>query len=71
MGAAGLAAIGLGLTAIGAGIGIGFIGGAAVQGVARQPEAQKPIMTLMLIAAALVEGVVFLAAVMCIIAMNK
>lgn len=33
-----LAGIGAGLAAIGAGIGIGKIGGSAVEGIARQPE---------------------------------
>lgn len=50
---AGLAA---GLAVIGGGIGIGRIGGSAVEGIARQPEASGTISTNMLIAAALVEG---------------
>lgn len=52
-----IAAIGAGLAAIGAGIGIGRIGGSAVEGIARQPEAASKIQTNMIIAAALVEGV--------------
>jgi F-type H+-transporting ATPase subunit c len=51
------AAIGAGLAVIGAGIGIGKIGGAAMEGIARQPEAAGKIQTAMIIAAALVEGV--------------
>jgi F-type H+-transporting ATPase subunit c len=71
MSAAGLAAIGAGLTAIGGGIGIGLIGWASAQGIARQPEAQKQILTTMFISAALVEGVVFFCAVMCFMALGK
>lgn len=52
-----IAAIGAGLAAIGAGIGIGQIGGHAMDAIARQPEATSKIQTNMLIAAALVEGV--------------
>jgi F-type H+-transporting ATPase subunit c len=51
-----IAAIGAGLAVIGAGIGIGQIGGKAVEGIARQPEAASKIQTAMIIAAALVEG---------------
>lgn len=50
-------AIGAGLAVIGAGIGIGQIGGKAMEGIARQPEAAGKIQTAMIIAAALVEGV--------------
>ena len=49
--------IGAGLVVIGAGIGIGRIGGSAMEGIARQPEAASKIQTAMIIAAALVEGV--------------
>ncbi len=56
----GLAMIGAGIAAggsvIGAGIGIGQIGGSAVEGMARQPEAAGRIQTAALILAALVEG---------------
>jgi F-type H+-transporting ATPase subunit c len=55
--------IGAGLAAIGAGIGIGQIGGKAVEGIARQPEAGGKIQTNMIIAAALVEGVALFAVV--------
>ncbi len=51
------AAIGAGLAVIGAGIGIGKIGGSAMEGIARQPEAAGRIQTAMIIAAALIEGV--------------
>lgn len=51
-----LAAIGVGMVVIGAGLGIGRIGGTAVEGIARQPEAASKIQTAMIIAAALIEG---------------
>ena len=53
----GIAAIGAGLAVIGAGIGIGRIGGSALEAMARQPELAGKIQTVMIIAAALVEGV--------------
>lgn len=52
----GIAALGAGLAAIGAGIGIGRIGGDAVQAMARQPEASNDIRTSMILTAGLVEG---------------
>ena len=52
-----IAAIGAGLAVIGAGIGIGQIGGHAMDAIARQHEATSKIQTAMIIAAALVEGV--------------
>lgn len=58
-----LSALGAGLAVIGAGIGIGQIGGKAVEGIARQPEAASKIQTNMIIAAALVEGVALFAVV--------
>ena len=57
---AGLAA---GLAVIGAGLGIGRIGGSAVESIARQPEMAGPIGTNMIITAALVEGVALFAVV--------
>jgi F-type H+-transporting ATPase subunit c len=59
----GYGAIGAGLAAIGAGIGIGQIGKGAVEAIARQPEATNDIRANMILAAALVEGVALLAAV--------
>ncbi len=61
------AAIGAGLAVIGAGIGIGQIGGKAVEGIARQPEASGDIRSNMIVAAALVEGVAFFAIVVCLL----
>ena len=53
--------IGAGLIVIGAGIGLGQIGGKAVEGIARQPEASGKIQTAMIIIAALLEGLAFAA----------
>ncbi|GAB2985066.1 hypothetical protein GCM10027049_24310 [Mucilaginibacter puniceus] len=58
-----ISVIGAGLAVIGAGIGIGQIGGKAVEGIARQPEAASKIQTNMIIAAALIEGVALFAVV--------
>ena len=63
-----LAGIGAGLAAIGAGIGIGKIGGSAVEGIARQPEVASKIQTAMIIAAALIEGVALFAVIVAFIA---
>ena len=53
--------IGSGMIVIGAGLGIGRIGGSAMDAMARQPEAAGKIQTAMLIAAALIEGIGFAA----------
>ena len=63
-----IAAIGAGLAVIGAGIGIGQVGGKAMEGIARQPEAASKIQTAMIIAAALIEGVALFAVVVALIA---
>ncbi len=62
------AAIGAGIAAIGAGIGIGRIGGQAMDAMARQPEKIGEIRSAMIIAAALVEGVAFFAVIIAILA---
>ncbi len=53
--------VGAGLVVIGVGIGIGRIGGSAMEAIGRQPEATGKIQTAMLIAAALIEGIGFAA----------
>ena len=63
------AALGAGLAAIGAGIGIGKIGGSAMEAIARQPEASNDIRTNIIIIAALVEGVALFAVVVCFLAL--
>lgn len=52
----GFAALGAGMAALAAGIGIGLVGSNAVQGIARQPEATNDIRGAMILAAALIEG---------------
>jgi F-type H+-transporting ATPase subunit c len=61
------AALGAGLAAIGAGMGIGRIGGSAMESIARQPESAGDIRANMIVAAALIEGAVFFAIVVCLL----
>jgi len=65
------AAIGAGLALIGAGLGIGRIGGSAVEAIARQPEASGRIQPAMLLAAALIEGVALIALVVALLVVLK
>ena len=53
--------VGAGLVVIGVGMGIGRIGGSAMEAIGRQPEASGKIQTAMIIAAALIEGIGFAA----------
>ena len=62
-----VAAIGAGLAAIGAGIGIGQIGKGAVEGIARQPEAANEIRSNIIVAAAFVEAVALFAVVVALL----
>ncbi|MCB1158722.1 MAG: ATP synthase F0 subunit C [Leptospiraceae bacterium] len=55
--------IGAGLAIIGAALGIGRIGGSAVEGMSRQPEAAGAIQLAMIISAALIEGAAMFALV--------
>ena len=50
-------AIGAGVAALGAGVGVGQIGKSALESIARQPEVAGDIRANMILAAALVEGV--------------
>ena len=59
------AQIGAGLAVIGAGLGIGLLAKGAVESVARQPESAGTIQVLMIIAAALIEGLAFYAVFVC------
>ena len=64
------AALGAAIAVIGAGIGIGKIGGSAMEameGIARQPEASGDIRMNMIIIAALVEGVALIAIIVCLL----
>ncbi|WP_240040696.1 ATP synthase F0 subunit C [Pseudocnuella soli] len=62
-------AIGAGLAAIAAGIGIGQIGKGAVESIARQPEAANDIRANMILTAAFIEGVALFAVIAGILAM--
>jgi F-type H+-transporting ATPase subunit c len=61
------AAIGAGVTAIGAGLGISKIGSSANDGIARQPEAANDIKGGSLILAAFIEGVSLFAVVVALL----
>ncbi len=61
------ASAGAGLVILGAGYGIGKIGSAAVESMARQPEVAGNIQTAMIISAALIEGVTFFALIVCLL----
>lgn len=59
---------GAGIILLGAGFGIAKIGAAAVESMARQPEASGDIRGGMILAAALIEGATFFALIVCILA---
>jgi F-type H+-transporting ATPase subunit c len=63
----GLAGIGAGVAAIAAGMGVGRIGAAALEAMARQPEAAGDMRSNMIVAAALVEGVALFAVIVCLL----
>ena len=65
-----LSAVGAGLVTIGIGIGIGLVGLAAIQGSSRQPELAPKLQTMMLICAALIEGIALFALVICFLDMK-
>ena len=61
-------ALGAGIAVIGAGLGTGRIGAQAMDAIARQPEKIGDLRSSMIIAAALVEGVAFLAVIVALLA---
>ena len=65
--------IGLGMAGclIGAGLGIGKLSSAALEGTARQPEAAGTLQTMMIIPAAMIEGLGLLALVACFLGVLK
>ncbi len=65
------AGVAAGLGVIGAGLGIGRIGGDAVQAIARQPEMAGRIFINMILTAALVEGVALASVVVGFMALAK
>lgn len=67
-------ALGIGLTLIGGAMGISKLASAALEGAARQPEAAGSLQTMMIIPAAMIEGLGLLAlviALMAVLALNK
>jgi F-type H+-transporting ATPase subunit c len=63
--------LGAGVVTLGAALGIGKIGAAAMEAIARQPEASRKVQTAMIIAAALIEGVALFGALICLIIATK
>jgi len=60
-------ALAIGLGALGPGIGIGIIGGKAVEALGRNPEAQSSIQTTMILSIAFAEAVAIYALVVSLI----
>jgi F-type H+-transporting ATPase subunit c len=65
------AALAIGLGALGPGIGIGFLVGKAVEGMARQPEAAGIIRTAMFIGIAFTEAIALYALVVAFILVGR
>ena len=63
----GMAGLGAGLTIIGAGLGFGKIGAAALESMARQPEVADKVSGSMITIAALLEGATFFALIVCLL----
>jgi len=64
------AGIGAGLTLIGGGLGIGKLAAAAMEGIARQPNAVAEIRGAMIVAAGLIEGATFFALIVTVLLTN-
>lgn len=65
------AGMGAGVVTLAAAFGIGKIGTAAMEAIARQPEASNKIQTAMIIAAALIEGVALFGVLICLLIATK
>ena len=65
------ASIGAGIVTLGAGLGISRIGSAAMESIARQPEASGKIQTAMIVASALIEGVALFGVLVCLLIATK
>jgi len=63
--------IGVGLAAIGSGIGLGRAVGSAMEAIGRQPEASGKIQTAMIIGAGLIEALTIYAFVTVFLLMGK
>ena len=62
------AALGAAIAAFAAGYGIGKVGTAAMEAIARQPEAAGNIRTSMIIVAGMIEGASLLGIIVCLLA---
>ena len=60
-------ALGAGIAVVGAGLGIGRIGGSACESIARQPEVAGQVQTAGIIFAALIEGAAFAGILLCLV----
>ena len=63
--------LGMALSIIGAGYGLGRIGSAALESMARQPEVAPRIQTAMIIVAAMLEGATLASVILCFLVGNK
>ena len=61
------AGIAIGFAALGGGIGMGMASAKAAEGVARQPEAQSKIQTVMMLGLVFVETAIIYALIICIL----
>jgi F-type H+-transporting ATPase subunit c len=59
--------LGAAITMIGAGLGFGRIGSAALESMARQPEVAPRLFTTMLLIGALLEGATFFSLIVCLL----
>jgi F-type H+-transporting ATPase subunit c len=59
------AGLGMAITIVGAGWGLGRIGAAALESMARQPEVAPRIQTAMIIIAAMLEGATLASVILC------
>jgi F-type H+-transporting ATPase subunit c len=64
------AVIACGMVVIGAGLSIAYIGGKALESIARQPEAGGRLFLAMVIAGALVEGIALFSLLICFLVVN-
>ncbi|MBR1872391.1 MAG: ATP synthase F0 subunit C [Bacteroidales bacterium] len=61
------AALGAAIAAIAAALGIGMIGKATMESIARQPESAGNLRTAMIIAAGMIEGAALFAIIVCVL----
>jgi F-type H+-transporting ATPase subunit c len=59
--------LGCGLVVLGMGLGLGRIGGSALESMARQPEVSDKVATNMIVIAALLEGAGIIALIFCLL----